>query len=247
MKTLPQRRLWRRETILLVLPSLPESWPEYSRQKNTGIGEKIVVSLYGTSIWANSLMIIGTQFGVKYPQSRYEPANPLINSYRCSDGKWITLTVLAFERYWDVFCDIFGLDDIKNDPNYRTIKAVTSDPKILEHCCRRIEEQFKLHDREYWAQKLTEADIAFERTLQWKDIATDEQAIANNFVKEFKMKSGRSFMLPTTPVQFDNNQSPDTDHAPLLGEHSAQIVKELGYSDDEIAKLIADGVIKQHD
>ena len=45
------------------------------KAKNTGIGEKIVVSLYGTSIWANSLMIIGTQYGVQYPQSRYNPGN----------------------------------------------------------------------------------------------------------------------------------------------------------------------------
>ena len=65
-----------------------------------------------------------------------------------------------------------------------------ADKKILEHCVRRIEEQFILQDREYWAEKLVEADIPFERTLQWKDIPTDQQAIDNNYVKEFKMKSG---------------------------------------------------------
>ena len=91
------------------------------------VGEKIVVSLYGTSIWVNSLMIIGTQYGVQYPQSRYAPGNPLINSYKCRDGKWITLTILAYERYWDAFCDIFGLLDIKDDPDYRTLKSVVAD------------------------------------------------------------------------------------------------------------------------
>lgn len=216
------------------------------KAKNTGIGEKIVVSLYGTSIWANSLMIIGTQFGVEYPQSRYAPGNPLINSYLCKDGKWITLTVLAYERYWDAFCDIFGLDDIKNNPDYRSLKKVVADKDRLEHCCRRIEEQFILNDREYWAEKLTEADIAFERTLQWKDIASDEQAIANNYVKEFKMKSGRTFMLPTTPVQFADNQSPDSRPAPLLGENTMEIVRELGYSEEEAEKMLAEGVIKQY-
>ena len=101
------------------------------KAKNTGIGEKIVVSLYGTSIWANSLMIIGTQYGVQYPQSRYNPGNPLINSYKCKDGKWITLTILAYERYWDTFCDIFGLDDIKNEPAYRKLQTVVADKEIL--------------------------------------------------------------------------------------------------------------------
>lgn len=216
------------------------------KAKNTGIGEKIVVSLYGTSIWANSLMIIGTQYGVQYPQSRYNPGNPLINSYKCKDGKWITLTILAYERYWDTFCDIFGLDDIKNEPAYRKLQTVVADKEILEHCVRRIEEQFILQDREYWAEKLVEADIPFERTLQWKDIPTDQQAIDNNYVKEFKMKSGNTFMLPMTPVQFEGNEGLDSKPAPLLGEHTEEAISELGYSKAEIEQMIKDGIIKQY-
>ena len=216
------------------------------KAKNTGIGEKIVVSLYGTSIWANSLMIIGTQYGVQYPQSRYNPGNPLINSYKCKDGKWITLTILAYERYWDTFCDIFGLDDIKNEPAYRKLQTVVADKEILEHCVRRIEEQFILQDREYWVEKLVEADIPFERTLQWKDIPTDQQAIDNNYVKEFKMKSGNTFMLPMTPVQFEGNEGLDSKPAPLLGEHTEEVISELGYSKAEIEQMIKDGIIKQY-
>lgn len=216
------------------------------KAKNTGIGEKIVVSLYGTSIWANSMMIIGTQFGVEYPQSRYNPGNPLINSYKCKDGKWITLCVLAYERYWDSFCEIFGLSDIQNDHDYRSLKKVVADKEKLKHCCMRIEEQFILNDREYWAEKLTAADIPFERTLQWKDISTDQQAIDNNYVTEFKMKSGNSFMLPMTPVQFGGQEAIDSAPAPLLGQHTLEVAKELGYSDEEMAQMIKDGVIKQH-
>ena len=216
------------------------------KAKTTGIGEKIIVSLYGTAIWANSLMVVSTQYGNKYPKSRYEPGNPLINSYRCSDGSWITLCVLAYERYWDALCDILGLDDIKNIPEYRNVKAVTGDKKRLEHCCRRLEEQFATNSRDYWVEKLTEADIAFERTLQWKDIASDQQAIDNNYVTEFEMKTGNKFMLPMTPVQFDSTDDMSPSPAPMLGEHTAEILKELGYSDEETEQMINDGVLKQY-
>ena len=217
-----------------------------TKSKNTGFGEKIVVSLYGTSVFVNSLMVIGTQFGDVHPKSRYTPGNPFTNSYKCRDGEWITLTILDYERYWGPFCDAFGMLDLKEEPGYLTLKEVTTDKNRLMHCCKRIEEQFALNDRDYWAQKLTEADIAFEKSAHWADVATDTQAIENNFVKEFKMKSGRSFMLPMNPVQLQGQDGFDSAPAPLLGEHTVECLKELGYSDAEVEDMIASGAAKQH-
>ena len=68
----------------------------------------------------------------------------------------------------------------------------------------------------------------------------------DNKIFSILQRVGRSFMLPTTPVQFADNQSPDSKPAPLLGENTVEIVKELGYSDEEAEKMIADGVIKQY-
>ena len=60
------------------------------------------------------------------------------------------------------------------------------------------------------------------------------------------MKSGNSFMLPMTPVQFEGNDGLDSNPAPLLGEHTAEVARELGYTDSEIEQMIEDGVIKQY-
>lgn len=213
--------------------------------QRTGKGEKIVVSLYGTAVWVNSLMVVGTQYGDVHPKSRYLPGNPFTNTYKCKDGEWVTLTILAYERYWDIACDVFGMDDLKNDENYRTLNAVTSKPEYLEHCCKRLEEQFALYDRAYWVEKLIEADIAFEAARHWKDIANDKQAIENNFVKEFSCRNGNKFMLPMSPVQFKGDEGLDSDPAPLVGEQTEDILRELGYSDTEIKELIENKAVVQ--
>ena len=53
-------------------------------------------------------------------------------------------------------------------------------------------------------------------------------------------------MLPMTPVQFSANEAIDSEPAPLLGEHTVEVIKEIGYSDEEIEQMINDGAIKQY-
>ena len=49
-----------------------------------------------------------------------------------------------------------------------------------------------------------------------------------------------------TPVQFEGNEGLDSKPAPLLGEHTEEVISELGYSEAEIEQMIKDGIIKQY-
>jgi len=206
------------------------------KAKMTGKGEKIVVSLFGTATWVNGLPIISTQYGDTYPKSRYLPTSPLSNTYKCKDGEWITLTVLQYDKQWGAICSIFGMEDLADDPKYNTI-IVAREPENTEYICRRIEKEFLRENRTFWAEKLNAADIPFECVCHYKDIAQDKQAIANNYVVPFTCKSGKTVMMPSSPVQFSVNEPIDLSYAPTLGQHGSEILRELGYSDAEIESL----------
>ncbi len=207
-----------------------------NKAKASGQGEKVVVSLYGTAVWINSLMVVGTQFGDTYPKDRYLPSSPFTNSYQCSDGEWITLTILAYERYWNAFCDALEIPEIMEDKRFSTLKAAKV-PENNRALCHVLDEAFIKKDSAYWVERLTAADIAFERCRHYSEVSKDPQAIANNYVAPFTMKSGKSFMLPMTPVQFSVNEALDSAPAPMIGEHTEAVLKELGYSEADIAAL----------
>lgn len=206
------------------------------REQRTGQGEKVEVSLYSTAIWVNSLMVISTQYGDKWPKDRYLPSTPFSNTYQCKDGEWITLTIIAYERYWKAFCEAMEIPEVVDDARYNTLLEVKK-PENCRAFCKFLEETFIKQDSAYWMERLSAADIAFEHSAHYADTATDKQAIANHYVEPFTMKSGKQFMLPMCPVQFRENAAIDSAPAPLIGEHNEEVFKSLGYTDAEIQAL----------
>lgn len=210
-----------------------------TKARATGQGEKVEASLYGTAIWVNSLMVISTQYGDQWPKDRYQPSSPLGTSYQCKDGEYITLTILAYERYWRPFCEAMEIsEDVINDERYNNLLAAKI-PENNRALCHILEEAFAKKDRAYWSERLKAADIAFEQSSHYGDVYKDQQAKDNHYVIPFKMQNGNEFMLPMSPVQFKTNEAIDSAHAPQIGEHTGDILKELGYSEAEIANLKA--------
>lgn len=210
--------------------------------KRTGQGEKVEVSLYGTAAWVNSLMVISAQYGDTWPKDRYLPSSPLSNTYQCKDGEWITMTVIAYERYWKAFCEALEIPELIDDERFSTLLAAKQ-PENCKLLCKYLEDAFAKKESTYWIERLRAADMAFERSSHYSDVAKDAQAIANHYVEPFTTRNGNTVMLPMSPVQFKLNEAPDLKPAPLLGEDNVPVLKELGYSDEEIASLQADKVI----
>ena len=165
------------------------------------------------------------------------------NSYQCKDGEWIVLTILQYERYFKAFCEALEIPQYTNDTRYNTLTGIKSNPEYIAQFCHILEDAFAKKDSPYWEERLKAADIAFERATHYHEIATDKQAIANNYVVPFKTRNGTPFMLPMSPVQFKENVPLDNASAPLLGEHNEEVLKELGYGDADIQALRAEKAI----
>jgi crotonobetainyl-CoA:carnitine CoA-transferase CaiB-like acyl-CoA transferase len=207
----------------------------FQREK-TGKGEKIMISLMGQALYnqANTIMTanMGTDY---YPKSRKKPSSPLINSFRCKDGAWVMVSMLDYNRYFNIVCEMMNRPDLLKDERFNDILAGKKHSAELTEI---LDGWFARYDYETVDAMLNKADIAHNKIKHLKDIPDDPQALENNYVYWAPSRNGKPMLCVAGPVKFGNIDLPPHKFAALLGEHSVEILKEVGYSDQKIQQLL---------
>lgn len=210
------------------------------KQKCTGEGSKIVVSLYGQAIWNMSEPILSVQCGVdKYPKSRLE-TTPLNNTYECSDGKWIMVCCHEYARYFPYFMKIIGREELIQDDNLNTFE------KGNENCRQVIEiisEGFAKFTQEDLLARLAAEDIPHAMVANVPELLESQQAWDNEYLQEYTLPSGRKLVETVSPAKFGGLGKPPRQRAPFLGEQTSEVLKEVGYTEQEIQAYLDQGVI----
>jgi len=203
------------------------------KQAKTGRGEKVVTSLYAAGIWQSACLIQSTWHGDEWPKSRRKPFSPLCNSFCCKDGKWLYVSIMEYKRYFAPLCRVVGRADLINDVRFNNESA------LREHCVEFTEildAAFMKRNYAEWDHLLIEADIVHDRIAHFKDVASDPQALANDYVYFTYNREGGDELIPATPVQFGEWHM-EHRAAPMLGENTDEIMTEFGYSQDDIMRL----------
>jgi len=214
------------------------------QQQATGKGEKVKVALYGAGIWFAGVMMMPTQerYGQEYPVSRKKPPSALVTPFKCRDGEWFMPCVFDYDRYWPDFCKAIDREDLIKDERYSTTQAAFKNSESLMVL---LDEIFITKDRDEWIDLFIKADIAHDKLQHFKDVIVDEQAWANDFLYEYTYPNEEKGVLPAPPIQFEEMGRPDHKRAPLIGEHSREVLQEMGYSDEKINELAKDKVINK--
>ncbi|SHI40329.1 Crotonobetainyl-CoA:carnitine CoA-transferase CaiB [Dethiosulfatibacter aminovorans DSM 17477] len=210
-------------------------------QQRTGVGAKVMVSLFTQAIWNLSSLVASVQYGDKYPKTRTMANSPVINSYECKDGKWIFLAILEHERYFDSFCKVIEREDLIGNEKFCTgAGAKENSPELIEI----ISDAFKNWSQDEMHDKLIAVDIAHERIQGVEDVLNDPQALANNYIHEVENRDGTRSFMAMPPIKFNNVNVNVKSDAPLIGEHNEEILMSLGYTMDEIKEMEEANFIK---
>ena len=205
-------------------------------RERTGIGQEVHVSLYGTGMWllyGNMIMNagLGVDPNISWDRSKN---SPLRNWFCCKDDKWIIGTHHPEERYWPDFCTATGKTELLDDPRF------ADKNERRKHCAELVEifdEVFVGKTREEWIDILTSRGLMFGPVQRIQEVFEDPQSLANNYVTDFVHPEFGSMRIPGYPIHFSSARAETHMPAPTLGEHTDSIMRQLGFTDEEIQEL----------
>jgi cinnamoyl-CoA:phenyllactate CoA-transferase len=208
----------------------------YNVQK-TGKGDKVEINLLHSAIWTQGIPLQAAQYtelGTKYPTSRTVAENPFNNTYKTSDGRFIQLSMPPFDVFYPTFMPVIGHPELVGNPRY-TMKSITEN-KLHGEFIAILDEAFAQKTAAEWVDILTKADIPHSICQVWEEVLEDEQAWAIGAFEKVKYLTGERTMV-RLPVTIKGSEKRKYARGPFLGEHSEEIIRQLGYTDEQINEL----------
>ncbi|ASW84915.1 MULTISPECIES: CaiB/BaiF CoA transferase family protein [Mycobacterium] len=214
----------------------------FARQR-TGETSVIDVSLLGVGAWANALPVgfALLEGGPPAPRApgNSAPTNPLVGNYRTADDRWLVLAMLQPGRYWPEFCRHIDREDLITDPRFSTAEALMANATTAAEIVQEVLAERPLAE---WVTRFAGMEGQWAIAQDPWEVGQDPALRANGLIAEVLDSDGTPRELVANPVQFDEKPVQLT-RAPQFAEHTDDILRALGKSDDELIDLKISGAV----
>ncbi|EGP07015.1 l-carnitine dehydratase/bile acid-inducible protein [Bradyrhizobiaceae bacterium SG-6C] len=210
----------------------------YAREK-TGQGDHIQVAMLDTMIsylWPEGMMqytVVGQEAAVGDPNDRPDLVFQTLDGY-------ITAGTIS-DSEWQGFCKASGDPELAKDerfatPSARFINATARINKMQEYISQRTTAD--------WLERLDAADVPCSPILRRGEIITNDQVVARGLIEEFDQPTVGRVRQPKPAAIFEVNKAAIGGPAPRVGEHSRDVLRELGYADAAIDKMVESKAVR---
>jgi crotonobetainyl-CoA:carnitine CoA-transferase CaiB-like acyl-CoA transferase len=212
------------------------------RRLQTGEPSVVDVSLLGVALWNISVDVASAALRPDADVFRYDPenlVNPTVGIYRTKDGRHLNLTLLQSDRYWHDLTRCLGQPELARDPRFADHAARGRNSR---ECTQALKRVFASRTLAEWREALADFEGVWAPLQTPLEAQRDPAVAANGFVRELATANGHSLAVAANPVQFDE-APPSTPGAPDLGQHTEELLLELGMSWAEIIAFKDSGAI----
>jgi crotonobetainyl-CoA:carnitine CoA-transferase CaiB-like acyl-CoA transferase len=209
------------------------------RREKTGLGGIVRSSLLQNGLWANACFVQTRLFGEQVPHrpTREQAPNALANHYRCRDGRWFIMALWNEERQWLPLLNAIGREDLASDPRFATSAARKQNARLL---VAELDEIFAARDMAEWRTILDGVGVTFGVVGKTDDALDDPQMHAIGAIVPF---ADGNALTVSSPFHVEGVDKVAPRYAPKVGQHSEDVLREAGYSTDDIGRLRMLGVL----
>jgi crotonobetainyl-CoA:carnitine CoA-transferase CaiB-like acyl-CoA transferase len=210
------------------------------QRERTGKGVLVDVALLGAAVWTLAVDLVPTSILGHDPDKFGATvlSSPLVGPYATADGRWIVLNMLDPERHWDPACRALGLERLINHPDYATTASRAEHRVALREIYVDAIAKQNLVDL---TAALSAHDTVFSALAAPTEVIADPQVEVNGYMP--RHPDHDRARVAAGPVQFDMETTVVRRRAPEVGEHTDEVLTEIGFSPAEIDALRESGAI----
>jgi crotonobetainyl-CoA:carnitine CoA-transferase CaiB-like acyl-CoA transferase len=210
------------------------------RRERTGEGGYVTTSLLAEGIWSASVSIQAALCEAKFfpPHDRKHPANAAMNVYRAADGTWFVLIVTPDKL--EAVAKAIDRADLLTDPRFADqAKLMANMPELTAI----LDDVFCAKPMAHWYEVFSGAHVTFGAVRGPQEVVSDPQLRPNDIIVPLDGAGGKLTSTISSPIKVHGVAKVPARRAPELGEHTDEVLRQLGFGAADIDGLRAGGAI----
>jgi crotonobetainyl-CoA:carnitine CoA-transferase CaiB-like acyl-CoA transferase len=212
----------------------------YSRER-TGEGQRVSVSLVRVGVYMMGWdVMLAMRLGVPIPTyDRRHCVNPIITCYKAGDGRWFWLLLLQADRHWPDLCRALGREDLMADERFANIEIRRiNGPALVDE----LDAVFVQRTMAEWAEAFAANNVWWASVNSINEVVDDPLVQGAGAFVDVPGPDGAIPMV-ATPADFSGTPWQPQSLPPELGQHTEEVLLELGQDWEGIVALKEQGVI----
>ena len=212
------------------------------RRERTGKGAYVTTSLLAEGVWAASVSIQAALCEARFfgLHDRKHPANAAMNVYQAADGTWFVLIVTSDKLR--AVAEALGRTDLLADPRFSDPEKLAANRPQLTAI---LDELFAAHPMAHWHEVFKGVNVTFGAVRAPEEVINDPQLRSNDIVVPIEGAGEKLTSTISSPIQVHGVTKVSAKRGPALGEHTEDVLKELGFGTSEIGTLLSSGVVQK--